>query len=54
MAKFEATFEKEKETKNSIRYQEVPVKGKAPMIGSLYVQKHIAGDADKIKVTIEV
>lgn len=49
------TFEKERETKNTIRYQEVPV-GKAPaVIGTLYVQKWaLAGldQDDTITVTI--
>lgn len=54
MAKHEAVFEKEKETKNSVRFQEVPAKGKAPIIGSLYVQKHVVMDAEKLKITLEV
>ena len=33
------TFEQEKETKNTIRFQEVPEAGKPPVIGTLYIQK---------------
>jgi len=46
-------FEFEKETKNSIRYKEVPAEGKAPIVGSLYVQKWFAGDAKTLQITIE-
>ncbi len=46
-------FEIEKETKNSVRYKEVPEEGQAPIIGSLYVQKWFAGNSKNIQVTIE-
>ena len=46
-------FEIEKETKNSIRYKEVPEPGKAPVVGSLYVQKWFAAEAKSLVVTIE-
>ena len=46
-------FEFEKETKNSVRYKEVPEAGKPPIVGSLYVQKWFAGDAKKISITID-
>ncbi len=46
-------FEAEKETKNSVRYKELPGEGKPPIVGSLYVQKWFAGDAKTLKVTIE-
>ena len=45
-------FEREKETKNTIRFIEVPKEGVAPVIGTLYVQKWFAGS--KQKLTIEV
>ncbi|MEY8205065.1 MAG: hypothetical protein RPR40_08295 [Bermanella sp.] len=45
-------FEFEKETKNSVRYKEVPDAGKPPIVGSLYVQKWYAGDAKKLDVTL--
>lgn len=46
-------FKYEKETKNSIRYKEVPEEGQAPVIGSLYMQKWFAGNCKNIQVTIE-
>jgi hypothetical protein len=46
-------FEYEKETKNSVRYQEVPEEGKAPIVGTLYVQKWFAGSTKNIAVTID-
>lgn len=46
-------FEIEKETKNSVRYKEVPEEGQAPIIGSLYLQKWFAGNSKNIQVTID-
>jgi hypothetical protein len=46
-------FEIEKETKNSVRYKEVPAEGEAPVVGSLYVQKWFAGSAKTLEVTIK-
>jgi len=46
-------FEYEKETKNSVRYQEVPEEGKAPVMGTLYVQKWFAGSSKNLEITIE-
>ena len=54
MSKEMVKFEFEKETKNSVRYKEVPAEGKAPIVGSLYVQKWFAGDAKSLQVTIEI
>ena len=45
-------FEIEKETKNSVRYKEIPTEGQAPIVGSLYVQKWFAGGTKNIEVTI--
>jgi hypothetical protein len=45
-------FEIEKETKNSIRYKEMPDEGQPPIIGSLYVQKWFAGNSKNIQITI--
>jgi hypothetical protein len=53
MAKVTVTLEFEKKTKNSIRFKEVPEEGKAPVLGSLYVQNWFAGDAKQLEVTIE-
>lgn len=46
-------FEFEKETKNSVRYKEVPAEGQAPIVGSLYVQKWFAGNTKTLELTIE-
>ena len=46
-------FEREKETKNTVRYQEVSEEGKPPIIGTLYLQKWFAGDCNKLTITIE-
>lgn len=46
-------FTIEKETKNSVRYKEVPEEGEAPIVGSLYVQKWFAGNSKNIQITIE-
>ncbi|NRA22628.1 MAG: hypothetical protein HRU05_19315 [Oceanospirillaceae bacterium] len=52
MSKKVVKFEYEKETKNSVRYKEVPDEGTAPIIGSLYVQKWFAGTSRSIEITI--
>ena len=46
-------FKKEKETKNTVRYQEVVEEGKPPVIGTLYLQKWFAGDSAELTITIE-
>jgi hypothetical protein len=46
-------FKREKETKNTVRFQEVEEKGKPPVIGSLYLQKWFAGDRDELTIEIE-
>lgn len=43
----------EKETKNSVRYQEMPEEGKAPVVGTVYLQKWFAGQSKHIELTIE-
>ena len=40
----ELTFEQEKETKNTVRYQEQVEDGEAKVIGPLYVQKSALGE----------
>jgi hypothetical protein len=47
-------FQKEKDTKNTVKFAEVQTHGEAPIIGSLYVQKWFAGEATNLKVTVEV
>ena len=53
MSKTTINFEFEKETKNSVRYKEAPDAGKAPVVGSLYIQKWFAGDAKSLTITID-
>lgn len=53
MDTFTATFVKAKETKNTIMYQEEPGPAQPPRIGTLYVQKWVAGTTQKVKVTVE-
>ena len=45
-------FVVEKETKNAVRFKEVPAEGQPPIIGTLYVQKWFAGNATEIEVTV--
>lgn len=52
MSEKKVTFEFEKQTKNSVRYKEVPEEGMPPIIGSIYVQKWYAGNTKNIEVTI--
>ncbi len=47
-------FEKEKETKNTIRFAEVPPKGQPLVMGTAYFQKWVVGDATTVTVTLEV
>lgn len=47
-------FVREKETKNTVKFEEQPEKGKPPVIGGLYVQKFAAADAQELTVTLEV
>ena len=53
MTKKNITFEYEKETKNSVRYKELPEPGQAPIVGSLYVQKWFAGNSKTLQISIE-
>ncbi len=53
MSKISVKFEYEKETKNSVRYKEVPEEGKAPIVGSLYVQKWFAGSTKNLEMTLD-
>jgi hypothetical protein len=47
------TFVREKETKNTVRFQEEPAAGQPPVVGTLYVAKWYVGDAQRLKVTVE-
>lgn len=52
MDKLELTFKKERETKNTIRYQEET--SSSPAIETLYIQKSVLGKVppQRLKVTI--
>ena len=45
-------FTIEKETKNTVKFNEVPVEGQPPIIGTLYVQKWFIGNTKEIEVTV--
>lgn len=52
MARYELTFKKERETKNTVRFQEEAEPGKPQIVGTLYIQKW-AAPAETIRVTVE-
>ncbi len=52
METYEVVFKKVKETKNMVRFEEVPEKGKQPVIGTLYVQKWAVGDVTVVAVKL--
>jgi hypothetical protein len=47
-------LQKEKDTKNTVKFAEMQTTGEAPVLGKLYLQKWFAADAQSLKVTIEV
>jgi hypothetical protein len=49
-----AVFTREKETKNTVKFTEVPVQGQAPVVGTLYIQKWVAGAFQNVKLTLEL
>jgi len=53
MSKKTVKFEYEKETKNSVRFKEIPDEGTAPIVGTLYVQKWFAGNSKSIELTLD-
>jgi len=48
------TFEQEKETKNTVRFQEQVVDGQQAVIGPLYIQKHALGSEPPKTVTLTI
>lgn len=52
MSQTTVKFTLEKETKNSVRYKEVLEEGKAPILGTVYVQKWFAGDTQTLEIII--
>jgi len=49
-----ASFELEKETKNTIRYTEKPEAGKPPSIGTIYIQKWALPEPTPQSITVRV
>ena len=49
------TFKFERETKNTVRFEEIPEQGKPPIMGTIYVQKWCLDQPlpQAIKVTLE-
>jgi hypothetical protein len=45
-------FTREKETKNTIKFEEQPEPGQPPIVGSLYLQKWFIGSATSVRVAI--
>ncbi len=41
-------------TKNTARYDEQPEEGQAPIIGTLYVQKHWTGSEPPRTITVQI
>ena len=52
MGKFTLTFLRERETKNTIRFAEQPQAGTPPVVGTLYLQRWAAGQADAVHVVL--
>jgi hypothetical protein len=46
------TFTRERETKNTVRFQEQVAENDAAVIGTLYIQKHAAKGAQTVTVTL--
>lgn len=46
-------FQREKDTKNTVKFAEVQTQGQAPIVGTLYLQKWFAQGTTSLKVTIE-
>jgi len=49
-----ASFELEKQTKNTIRYNEKPESGKPPAIGTIYIQKWALPEPAPQSITVAV
>lgn len=49
----EINFVKEKETKNTVKFEEKPETGKPAIIGTLYIQKWFIGSADTVKIMLD-
>jgi hypothetical protein len=47
-------FTKERDTKNTVKFEEQPAPGNPPVIGSLYVQKWAAGGLTELTITLSL
>jgi len=50
----EVLFQKEKPTKNMVRFSEITDNDQPPFVRTIYVPKSWVGDKEKIKVTYEI
>ncbi len=48
------SFVKEKETKNTVKFQEQPAPSQPPVCGTLYLQQWFAGQANSVQVEISL
>ena len=51
---YKVRLEREKETKNKVRFAEVPDPGLPQVLQTVYIPKRIAGDARQIKVIVRI
>ena len=49
-----AKFAKTKETKNTVKFDEVPATGEPEIIGSLYVQKYVFGETIPEEIAVRI
>lgn len=54
MPQHELKFEAVKETKNTVKFKEVPPPGKPPVIDDLYVQKWAAGTEKELTMVLTI
>lgn len=52
--KKEILFQREKSTKNMVRFSEIVEDGQPPFVRTIYVPKYWIGEKDKVKVTYEI
>ncbi len=54
MADFKLKFVREKTTKSTVRFKEQPPEGAPPVVGYLYIQQSVAGQAREVSVVLTV
>ena len=52
MEKHTVRLKREKETKNTVRFEENTTDGKPPVLGTVYVPKWVCGSVESIDITI--